>query len=754
MPALFPIPLDTVLKQTGGLAAGAQVRVLQLEGSSTVPAYSSPDSTTPVTQPIIANAAGRIPAHWTPAGAWRLLITGGEADRTIPITVGVADKLSSDLADTIVDVTEFAEELDEKADLVAGVVPDTQLAGNLTKLRIPDAIMEYPWSGMRATFVADHGRTYACAVSRTGEIVVSVLNHASGTVVRRVVGQAIVDDHCMPALYVANGRRSVVAWTNHNADSVIHLRTSGINGIDGWGTDIAVSTGSAAISYSRLIRISALSTATQDVFYLFTRHRDTSSGTSWFWRVRTVTVDQATGNVQLGAAVSPFGYGNNQGYGLFEDSTNGASQQVIRCYLTYNPQNANSALHRVSYLEMNAVTGAVTNDHGTVLGNTGLGSGGAASGMPIDVGALTPAINKGSGFTVRLLAGRDGLGGMAPAFLCADWATADLVATYKLLTLRTFTQEGLRITTGGARAPAAAAANPAPEWIGSVATLTPAANQVFEGRWRTAADGTGAAVNERGWQFVLMTDGKLRYSWSSAGTATDSNRTSSVACPAGTNGFRATPNMTTGTVVFETSTDGGATWAMLGVPATGGATGLFSSPAPLSVGSLNGTSIVGVCRSITVRDGATVIASQDFVAGGWTSGQTAGATDADPQGNTWTLFGNSTVQLTGWETLNLGDAGIRIGGVPAANYLAGGAFPSPALDDQVVLQRYDGTQTTLTRQWPDRNIPPVEMRSPTAGCRGRYAPVRGGGPIAGFESDITRYEDFTDYASDLVAIAA
>lgn len=137
MTELYPIPLDTVLSDGGGLDEGASIRVRSAAGDTEVPAYDlplespSPDDAVP--QPMIADEYGRIPARWVAAGAHKLVINGdGAAQRQIPFTVGVASELSPELAGSVgsaSDVAAARSAAEFAVDISAGAMPLEQVGG-------------------------------------------------------------------------------------------------------------------------------------------------------------------------------------------------------------------------------------------------------------------------------------------------------------------------------------------------------------------------------------------------------------------------------------------------------------------------------------------------------------------------------------------------------------------------------------------------------------------------------------------------
>lgn len=607
---------------------------------------------------------------------------------------------------------------------------------------IPDSVLEYPWSSPRGTYVPERNTTYIPGISATGRIIAAGVNHATNTRVRADLGQAIVDDHCMPALYVRAGRRSLAAWTRHNADNIIRFTCSAIDTAAAWKPVMQYTTGSDnVVSYTQLVRLTAASNAATDVFLLFTRHR---VGTNAFtWRVRRVSVDQASGTITPEPGVILLDGGSDQIYFTTGTGTNASGHQIVRLYISYNPQASNSSRHHLLYLEVNAITGDVTDDAGTVLGNTGLGTGTAAS-LPVVASTLTPVPGAGTGLIWRNFAGRSGL--LPPAFACASWSTSNYVATAKHIVRRQPANPGMTVSapTSGATMPyvsGMSTTTPSIRVVMDPATLTPAATATII-RWYDSA------TNNRGAQLRVLPSGVMELQVSSTGTTGTVTTYTSAAIPAGTNGFGF--DLTATTVKFFTTTDRGATWPQLGSTQTFSSHTIFAANAPLQVG-YGSSAFAGAYRSVTFSSapGGAVVASQDFIGGGWTSGQTAGATDPDPQGNTWTLVGDARIDIPGWATFEMGDAGVIIGGSQEGMYLAGAAYPEGSVDDQVILARHDGTRSTVKRVYPEQGLT-GETLLDEPGVWGR--PATTNGPVTTWVSEFTRYAAFTDYAGNTRAL--
>lgn len=172
---------------------------------------------------------------------------------------------------------------------------------------------------------------------------------------------------------------------------------------------------------------------------------------------------------------------------------------------------------------------------------------------------------------------------------------------------------------------------------------TPAATQTLVSKWTT----TGS---QRSYKLaVLLTTGRLRLSWSTAGVAeiTADSTVSPVVADGAPLWVRAALDVDNGaagrTVTFYTSEDG-QTWTQLGTPVTvAGVTSVFAGTAPLAVGAHSvGASerLVGRVSTVDVRSGidGTSVALPDF------SVQIPGTTSfVDGTGLTWTLQAAASV---------------------------------------------------------------------------------------------------------------
>src|SRR5690606_30047475 len=124
-----------------------------------------------------------------------------------------------------------------------------------------------------------------------GKVWAAEIDHLSASSEKVHVGEATQDDHCPPALWIEEGRRPVMAWTKHDADTFIHIKVGGKSGsIASLASAplVTVNLGGRS-SYTQLHKIKHLSDATQDTLWCFTR-RDTFG-----WAMVPLSINQETG---------------------------------------------------------------------------------------------------------------------------------------------------------------------------------------------------------------------------------------------------------------------------------------------------------------------------------------------------------------------------------------------------------------------------------------------------------------------------
>ena len=217
---------------------------------------------------------------------------------------------------------------------------------------VDDAVGEW-WIRPLATYVhRPYSRTVFGAVGHDGAILACEVDHSSGKVSRHQVAMAGADDHNAPALWVADDRRGVIIWSNHNEDCLLRLKVSDQDTRLGSFADSpehVVDTGGRA-SYAQVHRIAHLSDDTRDTFWVFFRRDNTE------WMIQTLSIEQATGTVALGGRLSLLKTAGRQAYISTADAYHPAGNQVIRIAWGYNPAQP---VHAIRYFELDCVTGTI-----------------------------------------------------------------------------------------------------------------------------------------------------------------------------------------------------------------------------------------------------------------------------------------------------------------------------------------------------------------------------------------------------------
>jgi len=217
---------------------------------------------------------------------------------------------------------------------------------------IGDAAGEW-WIGPLATYLdRPTPRTVCGAIGHDGTILACEFDHETGQAGRYRIAQAGADDHNTPALWIAPGRRSLIAWSNHNADHYLRLKVGAPTGTLGSLTvapEIAIDTGGPA-SYAQIHRIRHLSNEEQDTFWAFFRRHNVE------WLILTLTVEQEGGTVSWSPARPLLRTAGRQAYVSTADAHCDDGSQVIRMAWGYNPAQP---VHAIRYFEIDCVTGEI-----------------------------------------------------------------------------------------------------------------------------------------------------------------------------------------------------------------------------------------------------------------------------------------------------------------------------------------------------------------------------------------------------------
>lgn len=614
---------------------------------------------------------------------------------------------------------------------------------------VSDGIQEW-WVSPAACSLTSPDRILSGAVAADGAIVVCEINPATAATRRVEVGSSSPDDHVAPSVWGLAGRRPVVCWTDHGGTDYIHLRVGDREGdIRQWESLVGIDVGGAA-AYTELHRIPSLSSATQDTFWVLVRVDLLA------WKVQQVSVSQATGAVSVGSL-----------YNLVEDASqcyvasalaaDGATLRVAACR-----HPASGASHPIIAIEVDVATGAVTSP---VIGSTFSGNLYSGTNLPVATDGIDPWADDVASGTRWLYAVRPGPADYAVAH--ADWLTASPdSATYTTTELVRPKDPGLVITSTAAYVSAAYAS----DYNVSTLSVWVVANEPF-GPHVAHGDGylchrytpTG---NNRTWHITWKTNDQIQFTWSATGTGSTGSYTFTPPDGMTAFGIEFTPNNGLNRVInFYTSTD---EWERGTAPSdmdftltdtqTGATTSLYVSTSPFQVGG-NSNSFKGTVKAVEMLDsvgGSTVIVSQDFVTGGWAHGDSDGATDADPQGNVWTINGaaavistDSVVQTT------FGTAGPRFGYNSGSNYLGGMSFPSPCAGSKVLLARNTaGTWTVEEHVKVDGVWESETLASSSTNKLVRPSYPLNRGPFRAVYSDVSSYSasTYTDYESDVAVI--
>jgi len=274
---------------------------------------------------------------------------------------------------------------------------------------IPDAVSEW-W--LSPTVVRVNGRVFAGGIAEDGGIVVASWAEATGAIEREVVGQAIVDDHNAPSVWASEGRRIVVAWTNHAQDSDVHLKVSDRDGslvslVD--AEDHVLTIEDKSLSYTHIIHRPSESDADTDVFWMINRTELGGAG----WSVTPFTVDQGTGAVSWGSTQLMFESGPGQQMYVAVAAGVGGT---VRLAVAHNPAELIGTLWGY---ELDVESGDITNVMtGATVGNVVSGVG-----LPVFDEDQEPVLEApASGRSRRLFYPRPGPAGFAIAF--AEWDTS------------------------------------------------------------------------------------------------------------------------------------------------------------------------------------------------------------------------------------------------------------------------------------------------------------------------------------------
>ncbi|BBC53810.1 hypothetical protein [Mycobacterium phage PP] len=310
------------------------------------------------------------------------------------------------------------------------------------------------WVQPMAVYQPELNRTVIGAIASNGMTKLVERRHDTGEVRTYDVVGAPQDDHCVPAIWVKEGRRSVFAWHRHNADRIVRLRIGTADGdlasIAAGSITSTFTTAGDMLSYTQMVHRPSASDSTKDAFWMFFRRSNIG------WVIIPFEVNQATGAVTWGTEQTVFRSPGHQLYAAIAEDESGANKIVrVACYHNPADNDGDGIDHAIWYFEIDTATGAITcPDHPALSANVI-----SQTGFPIDMVNVTPRIvDNGSTNSRRLFAVRSGPD--HPAIAYADWAKATPdAATYKVMEFDGASWSTREYGTAGARIGYTAAAN-------------------------------------------------------------------------------------------------------------------------------------------------------------------------------------------------------------------------------------------------------------------------------------------------------
>lgn len=640
-----------------------------------------------------------------------------------------------------------------------------QLAQKVDKgtISIGDAVGEWWIHPMATSQHTPYPRTVSGAVSSTGEILAIEYNHAVNKEKRYAVAQATIDDHNVPSVWVKQGSRTVVAWTNHNRDNYLRFKVGSRSGDLGslvFATEVSVDIG-VPTSYTQIHKINHLSNNLNDTFYMIFRANDAQ------WKVLIFSVNQITGELVVENGIGTTlvaSTGSRQCYITSADAHNQNGNQLIRIAWGYNPAQS---VHSIYYIELNTVTGALTSPFDNQL-NANL----SGIGLPIPDAGLVPMVpNLPAGESRRLFYVRPGPD--SPAVSYADWSESNPDdSTYKVMEVSgaevieegTFADHDGLIPngTGYAQTPAHESMHTPDGFQYIVFVKMPDTPQAVELGRRYSSSTTASfhfRIADTGRSEVL-----IRTTNPSGSGHNSLNATSIYNDYWGLEvGFKLVVDTTAGTLMRYVSTDGGGSWVKIGVTLGESFTPypMIESPDPLIVGSPSSA----LNKAVVFKKAELLTLSGELVAGvdfenDWIPYTTS---HVDSAGKEWSLFGEAVIgsttlkspskeQLT-TSVYEFGISGTRVGYTPEANYIAGMAFENPSYDGTVITAHTDGLKETVNK-WHRSDagyIAEVLHKSNTEDGRiiRPYVPIDNGA-IPALLTKMTSYSGYNSYYGDLI----
>ncbi|MGI6878844.1 hypothetical protein [Microbacterium sp. gxy059] len=582
-------------------------------------------------------------------------------------------------------------------------------------------------------------RTVFGGISSTGEVLACEIDHATRETRRYVVGQAVVDDHNAPALYVEPGYRPIIAWTDHGADRLTKIKVGGPN-LDLRSlvsAPLIELDAGGAIAYTQLIKIDHQSDEVTQTYHLWGR-RSTRT-----WGYHVIRVDQRTGAVTADAYTGKL-YAPDQFYVSIADAHTRDGRQKYRLAVGYNPANQNRS--EIYGFHLEPFNGSLSSP----AHNSWTGQQADLNDPPVP--PILPAVASGNGR--RLFYVRPGPDTFAVAV--AEWPRSNPDAAV----YRVHEVTGGYLDTGVYdRIPNASLPRFNDGFQAEVIFQVPA-DVSSRGSWGLMATTPNATTGGGTGFFLRFTSaGDLELAvYDASGTGHPFHSTTKPLAgyltPGAVLGVKVALDLYNGRLRRYVSTDAGASWQPLGGPTD------FSSPSSfdstrgnnLYVPAGVGPSTFGALRvyrwALKPRQGTSTIIGVDY-----SRGERYGSSG----GHGIEIFsdGSGGQRETEWTSSELGTSGPRVGYTDMANYIAGMGFENPS-SSRAVYTAHSGTVTTgreTVRRWyPDANgtyRPELLADQPTsAGRLIRPYPPRDSYGRAGITVMRHYGERFTEYEGD------
>lgn len=228
---------------------------------------------------------------------------------------------------------------------------------------VRDSILEWWVDPIAVSTTLPYPRSVCGGISSTGAVLVTEFRRNSP--VKRVeVGTATIDDHNSPAIWFEDGRRGVVAWSNHYSDSISHIKvTDRSASIESLVTAIDQGLKRRGLtSYAKVFKLPHMSTKDSDYFWLLQRVRTGLSGNyENTWSVLPFTLYQETGKIEwhLSSEFVLVSTGEPLGYISCAENYRDDGGLVLRIALAFNPSSG-AGRSFLCYFEIDTVSGEIS----------------------------------------------------------------------------------------------------------------------------------------------------------------------------------------------------------------------------------------------------------------------------------------------------------------------------------------------------------------------------------------------------------